>query len=86
MVSLKYDAMHIGSKIKYNPHTTEVVGFANDSFAFNVLAKDCDTLNGTDKDEEDQKIVHARLYLVFMISNRKKYESNETCGYKILPR
>ena len=32
MVSLKYDAMHIGSKIKCNPHTIEVVGFANDSF------------------------------------------------------
>ena len=39
IVSSKYDAMHIGSKIKYNPHTMKVVGFANDSFDFNVLAK-----------------------------------------------
>ena len=39
MVSLKYDVMYIRSKIKCNPHTMEVVKFANDSFDFNVLVK-----------------------------------------------
>ena len=40
MVSLKiYNVMHIGSEIKCNPHIMEVVGFSNDSFDFNVLAK-----------------------------------------------
>ena len=72
MVSLKHDAMHIGSRIKCNPHTMEVVGFANDSFDFNVLAKEYDALNGTDEDEEEQKLEHAKLYLVSMISNWEK--------------
>ena len=55
MVSLKYDAMHIGNKIKCNPHTMKVVRFANDSFGFNVLAKECDTLNGKDEDEDEEE-------------------------------
>ena len=45
MVPLKYDTMHIGSKIKCNPHTMEIVGFANDSFDFNCLKKEYDALN-----------------------------------------
>ena len=69
MVSLKYDTMHIGSKIKCNSHTMEVGGFANDSFNFNVLAKECDALNRTDEDEEENKLEYAKLYLVFMILN-----------------
>ena len=42
MVSLKYDVMYIRSKIKFNPHTMDVIKFANDSFNFNVLVKECD--------------------------------------------
>ena len=86
IVSLKHDAMHIGSRIKCNPHKMEVVGFANDSFDFNCLTKEYDALNGTDEDEEEQTLKHAKLCLVFMISNWKQYETNETCGCKILPR
>ena len=71
MVSLKYDTMHIGSKIKCNPHTMEVDRFANDSFNFNVLSKECDALNGIDEDEEENKLEYATLYLVFMILNWK---------------
>ena len=64
--------MHIGSKIKCNPHTMEVDGFVNDSFNFNVLSKECDALNGTNEDEEENKLEYAKLYLVFMILNWEK--------------
>ena len=32
MVSLKFDAVHICDKVKYNPHTNQLVGFAYDAF------------------------------------------------------
>ena len=31
----------------------EVIGFSNDSFGFNNLSKNCDTLNCDNKDEEE---------------------------------
>ena len=67
MVSLKFDAIHIGSKIKCNPRTMETVGFANGSFDFDGLVKECNALNSIDKDKEANKLEHWKLYLVFMI-------------------
>ena len=46
---------------------------------FNVLAKECDTLNGIDEDEDEQKLEHAKLYLVFMISNWEKDMKQMKC-------
>ena len=33
MVSLKFDACHICDKVKYNPHTNQLVGFAKTPFS-----------------------------------------------------
>ena len=67
MVSLKFDAMQIGSKIKCNPRTMETVRFENGSFDFDGLVKECNALNSIDKDKEANKLEHWKLYLVFMI-------------------
>ena len=52
MISLKFDAINIGSKIKYNPHTMKIVGFLNDSFDLNMLSKEYDALNYEKENEE----------------------------------
>ena len=37
MVSLKFDACHICDKVKYNPHTNQLIGFSYNAFDKNIL-------------------------------------------------
>ena len=40
MVSLCFDIMHIANGVKFDPHSMEVVGFAEDAFQRNVLLEE----------------------------------------------
>ena len=74
MVSLKFDACHIADKVKYNPHTNQLVGFSYNAFDKDVLLEDLNKLTNTVTDD-DNKIVNenrAQQYLIFMINRWEK--------------
>ena len=62
MVSLKFDACHICDKVKYNPHTNQLVGFSYDAFDKNVLLEDLNKLTG----------VHVEDFKTSVDNNRAK--------------
>ena len=47
MVSLKFDACHIFDKVKYNPHTNQLIGFAYNAFDKDVLLEYLHELSNT---------------------------------------
>ena len=74
MVSFKFDVCHIADKVKYNPHTNQLVGFSYNAFDKDVLLKYLNKLANT-VTVENSKIVNenrAQQYLIFMINCCKK--------------
>ena len=72
MVSLKFDACHICDKVRFNPHTNELVGFTHDAFDENVLLRDlpdldCETEVKSPK-SNDFSTKKAKQYILFMVS------------------
>ena len=74
MVSLKFDACHICDKVKYNPHTNQLVGFAYNAFDKDVLLEDMNTLANTETDSSKTSVREnrAKQYLIFMINRWEK--------------
>ena len=74
MVSLKFDAFHICDKVKYNPHTNQLVGFSYDAFDKNFLLEDLNKLTGEHDNDCKTRVDtnRAKQYLIFMINRRKK--------------
>ena len=70
MVSLKFDACHIYDKVKYNPHTNQLVGFAYDAFDKNALLEDLHKLSDDHCEDSKSKVNdnRAKQYLIFMIN------------------
>ena len=74
MVSLKFDACHICDKVKYNPHTNQLVGFSHDAFDKNVLLEDLNKLTGVHVEDFKTRVDNnrAKQYLIFMINRWEK--------------
>ena len=70
MVSLKFDACHICDKVKYNPHTNQLVGFTYNAFDKDVLLEDLNKLSNVEVDNSKQAMSEnrAQQYLIFMIN------------------
>ena len=72
MVSLKFDACHICDKVRFNPHTNELVGFTHDAFDENVLLRDLRDLNCEAEvkspKSNDFSTKKAKQYILFMVS------------------
>ena len=78
MVSLKFDAVHICDKVKYNPHTNQLVGFAYDAFDKNVLLEDLNKLTDTQVDDNKTAVSEnrAKQYLIFIINRWEKMRNH----------
>ena len=74
MVCLKFDACHICDKVKYNPHTNQLTGFAYDAFDKDVLMEDLNKMTNTVVDDSKTAVNEnrAKQYLIFIISRWEK--------------
>ena len=70
MVSVKFDVCHIDDRIKHDPHTNQLVGFAHDAFDKDILLKNLNKLTKTEVNNSKATISdnRAKQYLIFIIN------------------
>ena len=74
MVCLKFDARHICDKVKYNPHTNQLIAFTYDAFDKDVLMEDLNKMTNTVVDDSKTAVNEnrAKQYLIFIINRWEK--------------